>query len=63
VNDLRWRDDGAFFGGERGEGLRELGIAVVLARVGCGEKLLGRRKLGFELGTIAAVRSPGEKDS
>jgi hypothetical protein len=62
VDNLCWRDDGALLGGESGEGLRELGVAVVLASVGGGEKLLGRGELGFELGAIAAVGSPGKKD-
>lgn len=61
VDDLRGRDDGAFLGGESGESLRELRVAVALASVGCGEELFGGGELGFELGAIAAVGAPGKK--
>jgi len=59
---LRGRHDGAFFGCKRRKSLRELRIAVVLARVGGSEELLGRRKFGFELRAFAAVRSPSQHD-
>lgn len=57
--DLRGRDDGALFGGERGERLRELRVAVVLAGVRVGEELPGGGEFGGKLGAIAAVGAPG----
>jgi len=62
MDNLRGCDCGALFGGEGGESLRKLGVAVVLASVGGGEELFGCGKFGFELGAIAAVRAPGKKD-
>ena len=62
MGNLRGCDRGALFGGEGGEGLRKLGVAVVLACVGCREELFRGGEFGFELGTIAAVCSPGKKD-
>ncbi len=62
AHDLRGRYDSAFVGGESGKGLRELRIAVVLARVGGSEKLFRRGKFCFELRTLAAVRAPGLHD-
>ncbi len=62
ADNLRGRHNGAFLGGESGKGLRELRIAVVLARVGCCEELLRRGKLCFELHTLAAVRAPSLHD-
>src|SRR5258708_1211744 len=63
ADDLRGSDDGAFLGGKHSEGLRELRIAVVLARVRGSEELLCGGEVGVELRTFAAVRAPGEKQS
>ncbi len=41
ANDLRRRDDGALFGGQFRECLRELRVAVVLSGAGGCQKLLG----------------------
>ena len=59
VDDLIGRDGGAFLGVERSESLGELRVAVVLARIGRGEKLLCGGEFRGELGAIAAVGAPG----
>ena len=59
AEDLRGSHDGAFLGLERGESLRELCVAIALARVGCGEKLLGGSEFGRELSAVATVGAPG----
>lgn len=58
-DDLRGSDDVALLGLERGKSLRELRVAVALANVGRGEKLLCRGEFGGKLGAIAAVGAPG----
>jgi len=60
AHNLRWYHYGALLGRQAGEGLRKLIVAVVLPRVGRGEKLFCGGEFGLELGTIAAVCSPGE---
>jgi hypothetical protein len=59
ANDLCRRGNGALFRGKRGESLRELRVAVVLASVGGGEELLGRGQFGGKLRAVALVRAPG----
>jgi hypothetical protein len=59
ANDLCGGDDGAFFGGQLRERLRELGVAVALTRISGGEQLLRCGKLGIELRAITPVRAPG----
>lgn len=53
---------GLFLGGELGEGLRELGVAIFLAGGGLSDDLLRGGELGGELGAIAAVGLPGEEE-
>jgi len=48
-----------FFFDELSEGLRQLRVAIVLARVGVGEEFLRGGKLAGELGAVALIRSPG----
>ena len=55
-------DDVAFLGGKGGKSLSELRVAVALASVGSGEKLLGGGEFGGELRAIAAVGAPGFAD-
>src|SRR5713226_10636982 len=62
AHNLGGRYDSALLGRQSGESLRELIVAVVLAGVGGGEELFCGGEFGFELGTIAAVGAPGEKD-
>jgi hypothetical protein len=59
ADNLRWCGDLAFLGCQGPEGLVELGVAVVLARIFGGQKLFGGGKLGGELGAVAAVGAPG----
>ncbi len=63
ANDLRRREDGAFFGGQGRESLRELRIAVVLARVSRSEKLLRCGELGVQLRAVAPVGAPAFDES
>jgi hypothetical protein len=63
AGDLCWSYDRAFFGGERFERFRKLGVAVVLLRVGGGDKLLGGRELSGELCAVAAIGAPGIEKS
>jgi hypothetical protein len=53
--------DGALLGGDGGEGLRELGVAVALAEGGLGKRLIGGGEIGGELGALAAVGAPGDE--
>ena len=62
AEDLCWSCVGALLGVECGESLGQLSVAIALADVGCGEKLLGRRELGGELSAIAAVGAPSFND-
>lgn len=52
---------GALFGGDGGESLLKLGVAVVLAGFRCGERLSGGGELRSELSAIATVRAPGDE--
>lgn len=61
TGDLIRGEDGALFGGDGGESLRELRVAVVLAGVGSGKKLLRGSELRGELRAIALVGAPGEE--
>ena len=62
VEDLRRRGDGAFLRGDGGEGLRELGVAFVLAGGGLRQGLIGGGEIGGELGAVATVSAPGDDD-
>ena len=63
ANDLRRRDDDAFFRGQGRECLHELRIAVVLARVGGCQELLRCGELGVQLRAVAPVRAPAFDES
>jgi hypothetical protein len=49
-------------GGDRGQRLLELGVAVMLAGIGGVEGLLSGGQLRCELAAVVAVVAPGEKD-
>jgi len=63
ADDLRRRGDRALLCRERGEGLHQLCVAFVLARVGLLQGLLGGGEVGGQLRAVAAVGAPGGEDS
>jgi len=59
ANDLRGRENSAFVGGKLGERLRELGVTVLLVRIGRSQEMFRGGEFGGELGAVAAVGAPG----
>jgi len=62
AKNLRGRGDAAFFRSERGQSLRKLRVALALAGVGRGEKLLGGGEIRGELSAVATVGAPSFDD-
>ena len=62
MEDLLRCGDVALVGGQGGEGLQELGVAVVLARVGLGESLLSSGEFDGELRAVVTFIAPGDEE-
>jgi len=61
ANDLCRRNDRAFFFGELGQSLSELGVTVLLTSVGGGQEVLRGSQVGSKLSAVAAVGAPSQR--